>query len=361
MHIVTFERRRDSAPDDPRDSARRLGSMGDAALGLEPLDPHRPGARRLGAVIPAGPDAGAVVDLNRALAVKLAYEDVGAPEAEADSLLPTDLLRFLRRLPDSLEFARSALEFVVESIESYDAPDVRRAGLVEPRRRVRLYAPVPRPGKILAVAGNYPAHASQRGSEEPSVEPILFLKAPSAVIGPEDEIVIPAASSYVDCEGELAVVIGRAARRVPIEDALECVAGYCAASDVSARDFQEPRAQHFIGRSCDTFAPLGPSLVTADEIPDPQDLAIRTVVSGAPQQSGRTKEMRFPIARLIAFASSLMTLEPGDVLLTGTLSGVGSAQRAGRRLRDGDVVEVEIERVGRLCNYVREEPADSGR
>jgi acylpyruvate hydrolase len=361
MHIVTFERQRDPTPDDPRDSARRLASMGDTALGLEPLDPHRPGARRLGAVIPAGPDAGAVVDLNRALAVKLAYEDVGAPEAEADSLLPTDLLRFLRRLPDSLESARSALEFVVESIESYDAPDVRRAGLVEPRRRVRLCAPVPRPGKILAVAGNYPAPTSERGSEEPSVEPVLFLKAPSAVIGPEDEIVIPAAISHVGCEGELAAVIGRAARRVPIEDALECVAGYCAASDVYARDFQKTRAQHFIGRSCDTFAPLGPGLVTADEIPDPQDLAIRTVVSGEPQQSGRTKEMRFTIARLIAFASGLMTLEPGDVLLTGTPAGVGSAQRSGRRLRDGDVVEVEIERVGRLCNYVREEPADSGR
>jgi acylpyruvate hydrolase len=335
--------------------------MADSALGLDSLEPRRPGARRLGAVIPDGADEGAVVDLNRALAVKLAYEDVGAPEAEADSLLPTDAQAFLRRLPDSMEAARSALAFVVESLRSYDAPDVRRAGLVEPRRRVRLCAPIPRPGKILAVARNYPAHAAERGSAAPPVEPILFLKASSAVIGPEDEIRIPAATSRVDYEGELAVVIGRGARRVSVETALECVAGYCVANDVSARDFQQTRGQHFIGKSCDSFAPLGPALVTADEIPDPQDLAIGTVVSGEPRQSGHTKEMHFSVARLIAFASRLMTLEPGDVLLTGTPAGVGAAQQPPRWLRDGDVVDVEIERVGRLCNYVRGDPADSGR
>ena len=361
MHIVTFERRGDTEPGGPHGSTLRLASMGNAALGFESLDPHRPGVRRLGAVIPTGPDAGAVVDLNRALAVKLAYDDAGAPEAEADSLLPAHMHGFLQRLPDSLAAARAALEFVVASLESYEAPDVRRAGLVEPRRRVRLCAPVPRPGKILAVAGNYPAHASERGSAEPPVEPILFLKATSAVIGPEDEIVIPAATTCVDYEGELAVVIGRAARRVPIEDALEYVAGYCTANDVSARDFQATRGQHFIGKSCDTFAPLGPALVTADEIADPQDLAIRTLVSGEQRQSARTKEMRFPIAQLIAFASDLITLEPGDVLLTGTPSGVGAASDPPRWLRDGDVVEVEIERVGRICNYVRAEPAGSGR
>jgi acylpyruvate hydrolase len=361
MHIVTFERRGNTAPGGPHDPTLRLASMGNAALGFDSLDPHRPGVRRLGAVIPRGPDAGAVVDLNRALAVKLAYDDAGAPEAEADSLLPADMYGFLHRLPDSLAAARSALEFVVAALESYDAPDVRRAGLVEPRRRVRLCAPVPRPGKILAVARNYPAHASERGSAEPPVEPTLFLKATSAVIGPEDEIVIPAAATCVDYEGELAVVIGRAARRVPIQNALEYVAGYCAANDVSARDFQGTRGQHFIGKSCDAFAPLGPALVTADEIADPQDLAIRTVVSGVQRQSARTKEMQFPIAQLIAFASDLMTLEPGDVLLTGTPAGVGAASHPPRWLRDGDVVEVEVERVGRICNYVRAEPAGSGR
>jgi 2-keto-4-pentenoate hydratase/2-oxohepta-3-ene-1,7-dioic acid hydratase in catechol pathway len=349
MRIVTFERR----DDDSEPSSR---SMGAAALGFEALEAARPGARRLGAILPAGSHAGAVVDLNRALAVKLAAEDVGAPEAEADSLLPPEALAFLRGLPRALEQARVALDFAAEAIERYDAPDLRGAGVVVPRKQVRLCAPVPRPGKIVAVARNYAAHAEERGQRELPTEPVLFLKAPSAVVGPEDEVVLPAATSRTDYEGELAAVIGRAAHRIDPEHALECVAGYCVANDVTARDFQNERGQHFIGKSCDTFAPLGPALVTADEVPDPQDLGIRTTVSGEILQSGRTKEMIFPVAEVIAFASRLMRLEPGDVVLTGTPEGVGAARTPPRWLREGDVVEVEIERVGRLVSYVREEP-----
>ncbi|MEE8475206.1 MAG: fumarylacetoacetate hydrolase family protein [Myxococcota bacterium] len=360
MQIVTFERKDNGAAGDSTGSDRIPPSMGNAAMGFESLEALRPGARRLGAIIPGGPHEGAIVDLNRALAVRLAFDDVGAPEAESDSLLPPNMLTFLSRLPRSLEAARSALEFVVDSLGDYDAPDVLRAGLVEPRRQVRLCSPVPRPGKIIGVACNYPAHAAERGSATAPADPVLFLKASSAVIGPEDEIRIPAASTRVDYEGELAVVIGRRSHRVSEERALDCVAGYCVANDVSARDFQNVRGQHFIGKSCDTFAPLGPALVTADEISDPQDLAIRTLVSGDERQSGSTKEMRFPIARLIAFASDLMTLEPGDVILSGAPAEVGAAGQPARWLRDGDVVEVEIDRVGRLRNYVREGPADSG-
>ena len=352
MHLVTFERRADAALPSREGNPR---SMGNTALGFETLASNRPGVRRIGAILQTGCQQGAIVDLNRALALKLACEDAGAPEAEADSLLPPDVLAFLRRLPSSLEAADSALEFVAEALERYDAPDVQRAGVVEPRRSLHLCAPVPRPGKLLAVARNYPAHAAELGPGEPPEEPVLFLKAPSAVVGPEDEIVIPAASSRVDYEGELAVVIGKPARRVPARDALECVAGYSVANDVSARDFQATRGQHFIGKSCDSFAPLGPALVTADEIPDPQALAIRTIVSREVRQNGNTKEMSFPIAELISFASALMTLEPGDVLLTGTPAGVGAASQPPRWLRDGDVVEVEIERVGRLRNYVRDQ------
>ena len=169
---------------------------------------------------------------------------------------------------------------------------------------------------------------------------------------------LPAACSRVDFEGELAAVIGRPTRRVSAEAALDCVAGYCVANDVTARDYQNERGQHFLGKSCDTFAPMGPTLVTADEVPDPQDLGLRTKVSGEIFQSGRTKEMLFPIAEVIAFASALMLLEPGDVLLTGTPAGVGAAHVPPRWLRDGDVVEVEVERVGRLSNYVRAERRD---
>jgi 2-keto-4-pentenoate hydratase/2-oxohepta-3-ene-1,7-dioic acid hydratase in catechol pathway len=356
MHLVTFERRGDGEDAHRETPERRLGSMGNAALGFETLESVMHGARRLGTVLLLGPHAGAVVDLNRALAIKLAYEDVGAPEAEADSLLPSDIHAFLRRIPASLEFAHAALEFVLNALDRYDAPDVLRAGVVESRKRVRLCAPIPRPGKVVAVALNYPAHAAEHGASAPPEEPVLFLKAPSAVIGPADEITLPAASSCVDFEGELAAVIGKPARRVSAEEALDCVVGYCVANDVSARDFQGVRGQHFIGKSCDTFAPLGPALVTADEIPEPQDLAIRTAVSHEVMQSASTKEMRFSVAELISFASSLMTLEPGDVLLTGTPAGVGAARKPPRWLRDGDLVEVEIERVGRLWNYVREEP-----
>jgi 2-keto-4-pentenoate hydratase/2-oxohepta-3-ene-1,7-dioic acid hydratase in catechol pathway len=357
MHIVTFERREGGAAL-TGDGGPGPGSMSTAALGFEALEGVRLGVRRIGALLPIGPLAGSVVDLNRALAVKLAAEDAGAPEAEADSMLPADTLRFLRQLPGSLEAARSTLEFVLSALERYDAPDLAAGGVVAPRRRLRLCAPVPRPGKIVGVARNYPAHAKERGDDAPPTEPVLFLKAPTAVVGPEDEIQLPAATSRVDFEGELAAVIGRPARRVPVEAALDCVAGYCVANDVTARDYQNERGQRFLGKSCDTFAPLGPALVTADEVPDPQDLGLRTKVSGEIFQSGRTKEMFFPIAEVIAFASQLMLLEPGDVLLTGTPAGVGAARVPPRWLHDGDVVEVEVERIGRLSNYVKAERRD---
>ncbi|HEY5658902.1 MAG TPA: fumarylacetoacetate hydrolase family protein [Myxococcota bacterium] len=347
MQIVTFERR--------RAGARGPGSMRAAVLGFETLEPVRHGARRLGALLSSGTHANLVVDLNRALAVKLATEDVGAPEAEADSLLPADALHFARHFPYALDEARRALDFALQSLDRYDAPDLVAAGIAAPRQEIRLCAPLPNPGKIIGVARNYAAHGAERGSREPPEEPVLFLKAPSAVIGPEDEIVVPAAVAQPDYEGELAVVIGRRARRAAPEDALACVAGYCAANDVSARDFQGVRGQHFLGKSCDSFAPLGPALVTPDEIPDPQDLGIRTSLSGEIVQAGHTKDMIFSVAQIIAFASRLMTLEPGDVILTGTPAGVGAARTPPRWLRDGDVVEVEIERLGRLANHVRSE------
>jgi acylpyruvate hydrolase len=347
MQLVSFERREPGS-----ESVAPRRSMGERGLGFEALEPMLTGARRLGALVPAGEHAGSVIDLNRALAVKLATEDVGAPEAEANSLLPYDALAFLAEGPPALDAARAALGFALAALERYDAPDLLRAGVVEPRRAVRLCAPVPRPGKIVGVARNYPAHAAERGAAAPS-EPVLFLKAPSAVIGPEDEIALPAASAQVDFEGELAAVIGRRARDVTPADALDFVAGWCAANDVTARDFQNARGQHFIGKSCDTFAPLGPVLVTADEIENPQDLALRTLVSGELMQSSSTKEMIFPVAEVLAFASRLMTLEPGDVILTGTPAGVGAARTPPRFLRDGDVVEVAIERIGHLHNYVR--------
>jgi 2-keto-4-pentenoate hydratase/2-oxohepta-3-ene-1,7-dioic acid hydratase in catechol pathway len=356
MQLVCFERREGEHAFERPGDAPRPASFGDAAFGFEALAPVRHGARRLGAILPAGPHAGSIVDLNRALAIRLAGDDVGAPEAEADSLLPSDMLVFLRRGAPALAEARAALEFAADATLRYDAPDLLRAGVIHARRRVKLCAPVPHPGKVVAVARNYLAHARERGAEAAPGEPVLFLKASSAVIGPDDEIRLPEASRRVDFEGELAVVIGSVARELTADAALACVAGYTVANDVSARDFQGERGQHFIGKSCDTFLPLGPALVSADEIPDPQDLGLRTIVSGDTMQSARTKEMIFPVAEILVFASRLMTLEPGDVLLTGTPAGVGAGRTPPRWLRDGDVVEIEIERLGRLRNYVRAAP-----
>jgi acylpyruvate hydrolase len=338
MHLVNFERIDSHVP------AKGAHSLGDAALGFEGLEPTLPGSRRLGAIIQLGPFAGWVVDLNRMLAIKLAYEDVGVPEVEANSLVPPEILAFLRLGASALEAAEIALEFAISSLDRYDSPDILRAGAVEPATRVKICAPLPHPGKIVGVAGNY-ADAVSPGVEDMEV-PALFLKAPSAVIGPHDEIRLPATARRVDFQGELAVVIGTRAKDVSESDALGCVAGYCVANDVTARDLE--RSGYGIGKSCDTFAPLGPALVTADEIRDPQELSIRSVLSGDVLQLASTKEMRFPVAHLIATASKILTLEPGDVILTGTPNRVDPP----RWLRDGDIVEVEIDSLGRLRNYV---------
>ncbi len=344
MHLVTFERRRPRAV-----SATSRAALELASGGLEGLEEPPALGRRVGALL--GPDE--VVDLNRALALKFAVEDAGAPEAEADSLLPAEPLEMLRSWEDVLPEARAALAFVEGMRRRWDGPDLADLGVIEPRGEVHLHAPVPRPGKVIGVARNYAAHAAEQGDAAPPEEPVLFLKASSSVIGPDGEILLPAASRCVDYEGELAVVIGRRTREVAAAAALDHVAGYTVANDVSARDFQNTRGQRFIGKSFDTFAPLGPALVTRDEIPDPQGLGVRTRVSGEILQDGNTKEMLFPVAELVAFASRIMTLEPGDVLLTGTPAGVGQARRPPRWLRDGDVVEVRVERVGTLRSYVR--------
>ena len=232
MHLVNFERTDTHAP------AKGAGSLSDAALGFEGLEPALPGSRRLGAVIQLGSYAGWVVDLNRMLAIKLAYDDVGAPEVEANSLVPPDLFSFLGLGASALEAAQIALDFAIATLDRYDAPDILRAGAVSPETRVKICAPLPRPGKIIGVANNYP----DRGAASPGADeldaPALFLKAPSAVIGPHDEICLPASARQVDFQGELAVAIGTRAKNISETDALSCVAGYCVAVDVTARDLE---------------------------------------------------------------------------------------------------------------------------
>jgi 2-keto-4-pentenoate hydratase/2-oxohepta-3-ene-1,7-dioic acid hydratase in catechol pathway len=217
---------------------------------------------------------------------------------------------------------------------------------------VRLLAPVPRPGKVIGIGLNYRDHAAESGQPIPTA-PILFPKFANSVIGPGQAIVIPPETAEPDYEAELGVVIGRTAHRVAEDDALSYVAGYTCVNDVSARDLQFESSQWMLGKAIDTFLPCGPWLVTADEIPDPQALAVRLTLNGEELQSSSTAQMVFGVAELVASLSRTMTLEPGDLIATGTPPGVGFARKPPIWLRDGDEVSVEVERVGTLTNPVR--------
>jgi 2-keto-4-pentenoate hydratase/2-oxohepta-3-ene-1,7-dioic acid hydratase in catechol pathway len=224
-------------------------------------------------------------------------------------------------------------------------------------KSVELLAPVPRPGKIVAAGVNYASHGAEQSREAPD-RPVLFAKLPTSVIGHGGEIRWSTRlTQAVDFEAELAVVIGRTCRRVDESAALAYVAGYTCLNDVSARDLQYSDKQFVRGKSLDTFCPMGPWLVTADEIPDPQALRVRCLVNGEVMQDASTSEMVFGVASLVSFCSQAFTLEPGDVIATGTPAGVGWFREPKRMLRDDDEVVVDIDHVGRLVNRCREERA----
>jgi len=210
--------------------------------------------------------------------------------------------------------------------------------------------PIERPGKIVCVGLNYRDHAEEQGVELPE-EPLLFAKWPNALIGPGDPIVIPPLVTKCDYEAELGVVIGARVRGVSSENALEAVRGYVCANDVSARDLQFKDGQWTRGKSVDTFCPVGP-LVPAGEIPDPHDLRIRAIVSGEVLQDSTTTNLIFGVDVIISHVSQTITLEPGDLILTGTPAGVGVFRNPQRLLRPGDEVTIEIEGVGTLTNPV---------
>lgn len=229
-------------------------------------------------------------------------------------------------------------------------PDLPEADAAE----LTFLPPVRAPGKIVAIGLNYAEHAAEGGLDVPK-EPVVFAKFPSSLLAHGETVEWdPAVTSQVDYEAELAVVIGAPARHVSERDALDHVLGYTCLNDVSARDLQRDDGQWVRAKSLDTFCPMGPWLVTADEIPDPQDLTVRCRVSGELRQEASTADMIFPVRELIARLSRAFTLRPGDVIATGTPPGVGAASSPPRLLRDGDVVEVEIEGIGTLRNACRE-------
>lgn len=213
----------------------------------------------------------------------------------------------------------------------------------------------PNPEKIVCIGLNYREHAAETGAQLPA-EPLLFAKFATTLIGPDDEIVIPPEATHVDAEAELAIVIGAPARRLSPDRALDVVAGYIAANDVSARNLQRGDGQWTRGKGFDTFCPVGPRLVAADEL-DPSNLQVVQRLNGETLQDSRTSDLIFDVPTLVAHASSVFTLAPGDLILTGTPPGVGIARTPPLSLQAGDVVEVEIEGIGVLRNpVIAEEP-----
>lgn len=254
---------------------------------------------------------------------------------------PGSMADLLAAGPDALDALREAAA----------GPEVADRG--RPLAEADLLAPLARPGKIVAIGRNYREHQAEEGVTAPRA-PLIFAKFPSAVVGPGAEIRWdPDLTRQVDVEAELAVMIGRSARHVSEAEALDHVLGYTALNDVSAREIQFGDGQWVRGKSLDTFCPMGPALVTADEIGDPQDLAIEAWVNGERVQAARTSQMYFSVAEIISYCSRSFTLEPGDVIATGTPGGVGVFRDPPQFLADGDEVVVEIERIGRLENACR--------
>jgi 2-keto-4-pentenoate hydratase/2-oxohepta-3-ene-1,7-dioic acid hydratase in catechol pathway len=263
------------------------------------------------------------------------YIDVQA----GNPALPTSLRQWLERGPACLaEVAATARQ-----------PGARRHNLAD----VKLLPPIPDPHKIVCLGLNYADHAKEGGVPIPK-DPVLFSKYATALIGDGEPIVLPPVSKEVDYEAELVIVVGKRGRNVPTTQAMDYVAGYTIGHDVSARDWQLKKdgKQWMVGKTFDTFAPTGPVLVTPDEVPDPHNLPIRLRLNGQVMQDSNTKQMIFQVGAILAYLSQVFTLEPGDLVFTGTPPGVGMARKPPVFLQPGDVAEVEIEVLGVLRNPV---------
>ena len=245
--------------------------------------------------------------------------------------------------------AREVSEKIVEDDNAL--AEANNRGWLTPSQDAYWFAPVPRPGKLICIGLNYSDHAAESNMAIPK-QPVVFSKFSTAVIAAGEPVVLPATSEQVDYEAELAVVIGRRAKNVSAELALDHVLGYTCFNDVSARDFQFADGQWQRGKSCDTFAPMGPTIVTADEVADPHHLSIKLILNGQAMQDSNTDKFIFGIPELIEFLSQTITLEPGDVIATGTPPGVGFARKPPVFLKPGDKMVVVIEKVGTLGNPV---------
>jgi len=289
----------------------------------------------------------AVLDL-AALAADLARERGAVRHGRGG--VPKSLLELIQGGVEALALAREAFghgEAILKR-DGVNAVVERKLGV--PAAKARLEAPIPRPARnVFCLGRNYKEHAAERGAAAPE-HPVYFTKAPETVVAPGARVIHHAATKELDYEVELAVVIGAAGKDIPREQALAHVFGYTVVNDVTARDLQKRHGQWFKGKSLDTCCPMGPVLVTADEIPDPQTLAITLRVNGETRQSSHTSKMIFPVDECIAVLSQGFTLLPGDVIATGTPEGVGAA--LGKFLKAGDKMEAEVEKIGVLANKV---------
>jgi acylpyruvate hydrolase len=303
---------------------------------------------RIGAV----EDGGHIVDLERAYAAYL-HETEGMPHADrlAAAVLGRDMCEFLQRGEKSLNAARKALTYANTKLVK------RNSEITFDRQRIHLMAPVPRPGALISAGKNFSDHVAEMASKKGPPAPVAFLKLPGTVIGPEDDIPYPPEVKNLDYEVELAVIIGKPCIDVSEGEALDYVAGYAAFNDISARDIirsENRTGIHLMGKSFPGFAPTGPYLVTADEIPDPQNLKLKLSVNGEVRQDSNLSYMIFSIRAMIAYWSQ-MGLNPGDVLTTGTPRGVAAGRKPDQTpwwLKPGDVVEAEVEKIGCLRNRI---------
>jgi acylpyruvate hydrolase len=303
---------------------------------------HQKNEERIGAI----DNLGRVADLHRAYGSYLReVESNPAGEQLAAIVLGRDMVEFLKRGDEALAAARNALDHIASHHVS--------GGIVFALEQVRLKSPVPRPGAVVSAGKNFSDHVAEMASKKGPAAPVAFLKLPGSVIGPEDDIPHPPEVKNLDYEVELAIVIGKPCVDVSQDAALDYVAGYSAFNDISARDTirgENKNGIHLMGKSFPGFAPMGPYLVTADEIPDPQNLKLRLSVNGETRQDSNLSYMIFKIRDMIAYWSQ-MGLNPGDVLTTGTPRGVAAGRKPDQApwwLKPGDVVEAEVENIGRL-------------
>lgn len=287
-----------------------------------------------------------VVDLHYAYLAMLEAEGVIRAKQIAEAFVPSNMVEFLQGGKKSMEIAKEAVDFALRNTDSIPYHVIHNFDAV------KLEAPVLNPSKIICVGHNYREHILEMKRELPEF-PVIFAKYPNTIIGPQDDIPFYPISEQLDYEAEFAFVIGKRAKNVSQAQALEYIAGYTIANDITYRDIQRRTIQWLQGKAIDGSAPMGPWLVTTDDLDDPSGLEIALYVNGEERQRSNTANLVFTVPRLVEFLSKLMTLEPGDIVLTGTPGGVGVARNPQTFLKDGDVVRIEIDKIGTLENKVR--------